>query len=80
MNLHNPLPSDSHDDVLPGEDIKPNVEQQTEAPSYSVSNSLTDRLGTDSQSSGQNAIYGRYGFSLILFNIFWIVTFIHYIF
>ena len=34
-------------------------EETTETPSYSVSNSLADRLGTGSASTGQNVLYRR---------------------
>ena len=60
LNLHNPLPLNSNTDKPIRTD--PNLaakEETTETPSYSVSNSLTDRLGTDSVSSGQNALYRR---------------------
>ena len=60
LNLHNPLPLNSNNDKPIKTD--PNLaakEETTETPSYSVSNSLTDRLGTDSVSSGQNALYRR---------------------
>ena len=70
LNSHNPLAYGSNDDVLPGADVNLNAEQQTETPSYAISNSLADRLATDSQSTDQNALYGRYVFSGPIFYIF----------
>ena len=60
LNLHKPLPSNLDGDKIvktePNLDAK---EETTETPSYSVSNSLADRLGKDSSSTGQNNLYRR---------------------
>merc|ERR1711963_225974 len=60
LNLHKPLPSNLDGDKIvktgPNLDAK---EETTETPSYSVSNSLADRLGKDSPSTGQNNLYRR---------------------
>ena len=60
LNLHNPLPLNSNNDKPVRTD--PNLgakEETTETPSYSVSNSLADRLGTGTSSTGQNVLYRR---------------------
>ena len=60
LNLHSPLPLSSNNDKPVRTD--PNLganEETTETPSYSVSNSLADRLGTGTASTGQNVLYRR---------------------
>ena len=60
LNLHNPLPLNSNNDKPIKTDTNLAAkEETTETPSYSVSNSLTDRLGTSSVSTSQNVLYRR---------------------
>ena len=63
LNLHVTPPYSTNDDKVISSDANLNEqEDQTESPLYSVSNSLSDRLGTGSQSTDQNVLYRRYVF------------------
>ena len=64
LNLHVTPPFGTNDDKVISSDASLNEqEDQTESPTYSVSNSLSDRLGKGSQSTDQNVLYRRYEFN-----------------
>ena len=64
LNLHvTPTYNTNGDKVISSDASLNDEEDQNEFPSYSVSNSLSDRLGKGSQSTDQNVLYKRYEFN-----------------